>query len=384
MLNRLRHAVQWGWVAWRVVIILITIGGLLGFVLLLTIGYRDQLSGRVTLLGEFYSNIITELVFFIITVFVIDRLYQRRETKRQKEQLRRELGSYDNGIATRAASELSGHGWLSDGSLNEAMLFRANLEDAFLHVAKLQRAELFAANLRRSFLNDADLTGADLSTALLQKADLSGAILIGTKLNSANLEEAVLWDALLIDADLSRANITRARMGDTILLGAIVSEEQLAQTGWLRRSILPNMSRYDGRYNLEGDLAAIPLMDADTSDAEVMASFYEVPVEAYLEGQEWANNNLERVREAGKKLLEEWPSETSEEDGPMAIMSLHPREWGFDFSDPPLWQREFAEQNILSRLWAKLWRRHSFLDYQSSPTTFTTPSREERGADPES
>lgn len=57
-------------------------------------------------------------------------------------------------------------------------------------------------------------------------------------------------------------------------------------------------SRYDGRYNLKGDLWwAYEIMKLDLSDSEAMSQRYGVPIDTYLEGQRWARQNLRRVHQ---------------------------------------------------------------------------------------
>ena len=51
---------------------------------------------------------------------------------------------------------------------------------------------------------------------------------------------------------------------------------------------MPHGARYDGRYNLPGDVEA--------HSPDVAARCYRVSVEEYLRGQEWARENLPRLR----------------------------------------------------------------------------------------
>lgn len=127
------------------------------------------------------------------------------------------MDSPTNSIAREAVRILRARGWLTDGSLQGAYLYRANLQSTFL-----------------------------------VKADLAGA------------------------RDLV--------------------DEQLVQARMLRGAIMVNGDRYDGRFNLEGDLEEAVREGTDVNDPEAMASFYGVSPEVYLRGQTWAKNNLAKLQ----------------------------------------------------------------------------------------
>lgn len=182
-------------------------------------------------------------------------------------QLVRKLRSPYNSVVLEAVDELRQSGWLSSGSL-EGMSLRC-------------------ANLKAADLCEASMPDVDLRMADLQRANLSGADLRGARLNKANLSETDLAGASLQGVDLFNTNLERVRN---------LTEEQLAQANRLRVATLLDGSRYDGRFNLPGDLRDAHVLHVDTDDPAAMADFYRVSVEDYERGQEWAQEHLARIR----------------------------------------------------------------------------------------
>ena len=76
-----------------------------------------------------------------------------------------------------------------------AMLFGADLSDAFLSGASLSGAYLIRASLSGANLLGANLSGADLKDGSLSGAVLANANLTGTNLNGTDLDSAQLWGA---------------------------------------------------------------------------------------------------------------------------------------------------------------------------------------------
>ena len=147
------------------------------------------------------------------------------ETKRH---LIEQLSSKVNEKAVRAAEEMRARGWLQDGSLEGAKLWRANLAGAILHNANLAGADLWGANLVGADLQGANLTGAKLNNANLTDADLQDANLANADLFDTNLIGTDLQGANLTGVDLEHANlaeenlphITMTDLRDAILRGA--------------------------------------------------------------------------------------------------------------------------------------------------------------------
>jgi hypothetical protein len=223
------------------------------------------------LFDDLYSNIGTDLLSIALTVLLIDKLVERRDIRDQKARLIREMGSRDNGTALRAVDELRAHGWLHDGSLVHADLKYGNLTDANLADADLREAYLSFATLHR-----ADLRGAKLNAAILRQADLREALLL-----NADLGDAKLLDANLANAKMQGASLKGAVLGGANLSGARgLSDERLAEASKLQKALMPTGIRYDGRFNLPGDVAGM-----DTSNIAALAAYYEITPEAYQRGQ---------------------------------------------------------------------------------------------------
>jgi hypothetical protein len=116
--------------------------------------------------------------------------------------------------------------------LEDAKLWRANLEGANLQAAHLQAADLGGANLQHADLRGASLEHAHLMEAHLEGAHLQAAHLQGADLRLASLEGAWLWGANLKGAKLMEANLegTRfwtAHLGNADFSTAIVNGETL-------------------------------------------------------------------------------------------------------------------------------------------------------------
>ncbi len=124
---------------------------------------------------------------------------------------------------------------LSEANLQGATVIKgnlsfANLRDACLRLAKFQDANLDKANLngvdlRVAMLQDADLSDADIQGGKLQEANLTRANLTGANLEGANLQGATLEQANLMGANLTRANfnlasLQRANLTDAKLFGS--------------------------------------------------------------------------------------------------------------------------------------------------------------------
>ena len=236
-------------------------------------------------------NIYTELLSIITTVGILNFLAQKREERRDREQLKsllvRQMGSRINEVAVPAVEELRAQGWLQDGSLvgadlweadlTNAVLWRANLTKAQLHRAKLQNTNLTDANLQDAELNGADiqhslllrtnLDGAKLEDVDLSGSDLQGIRLIGMDLRTVRLAHTELSHANLEGADLSRhMNLEfPTRNQDLVRMNLFQAN--------LRNAILSGIN-WEGiilyRANLEGaDLFSTYLSGANLSSANL-------------------------------------------------------------------------------------------------------------------
>jgi hypothetical protein len=187
-------------------------------------------------------------------------------TEAEMTRLMRQMHSTDNALAVGAVEELRVQGWLTDGSLRKIYLRLAHLDGARLNGADLREVWLGGASLRKADLRGANLQGTSFMAADLQSANLRGANLQRALLSGANLKEAV------------------------------VADRQLAQAHKLRGATMCDGSRYDGRFDLDGDVEAAVSMNLDADDFSAMADYYGVSPGEYQRGQEWAVKNLPKVQ----------------------------------------------------------------------------------------
>jgi hypothetical protein len=144
---------------------------LLGGIIILIIGF---LLGAVWFKGTddglgYLTNLYTEIISIGMTLVILDRINEYRDTQRLKRRLVREAGSKAQNTAVSAVDWLRHEGWLTgdDGFLTGVLLTAANLEGANFN----------DANLEGTNFNNANLTGARLFSATLSDADLIYAIL---------------------------------------------------------------------------------------------------------------------------------------------------------------------------------------------------------------
>ncbi|MET7868761.1 pentapeptide repeat-containing protein [Streptomyces cyaneofuscatus] len=177
------------------------------------------------LISDVASSVGAELVAVSVTVLLIDRLADRREMVRLRQQLVREASSTDHGLALRAVLELDARGFLADGALVGARIGAANLhgivlEGQDLHGSDLAGANLHRANLSRSNLGGCNLNGCDLSEAVIEMADLRGAHLQDARIDHADMAHALLRDTDLSGAGLAHSDLTEADLRGARLRGA--------------------------------------------------------------------------------------------------------------------------------------------------------------------
>lgn len=198
------------------------VAGVMLFPLLASLG-GDQLTG-------FLQELVPEMVGIGITVFLIDRIIQRRDERNAEAAVKRQLvidaGSRSNEKAKDAVHQLWRKEWLhgEDGLLKGADLGEANLEEAFLPGVNLQQAYLAFTNLQRAALWGANLQDARLGNAKLQRADL----------HKANLQGADLWYADLREARFAGADLTGASLQNARLEDAVFDEKTKLpdETNW--------------------------------------------------------------------------------------------------------------------------------------------------------
>ena len=178
--------------------------GVASFAVLTIIGVGVFYLGVKGLIGEYRGNIVSTVFGFVLTIVILEK----RNNRKFKERLIRQMGSDDRGVAAEAVRLLKQRVWQLDGSLKKAVLFKANLQEADLTEANLRGACLSFVHLTGANLSGANLQGADLFHASLQGADLSGANLRGANLMKANLEETRIWQANLKEDRLEKIIFT--------------------------------------------------------------------------------------------------------------------------------------------------------------------------------
>ena len=289
------------------------------------------------LFKDFYANVSSSLVFITITVFVIDWLGERRDEQLLKAGLIRNMRSRDNGIALQALEELAEKNWLFDGSLKNKSFRFANLDGVWLVGAELQSVIMFQAIVTNVVVHNTNLRSSNLAKAILggsfSKVDMREAQLSGTIMSEAKMEDVDFRGAnfgpIYSKRVVAPSSQWKEMFGEATLCGAVfkgcdlrdavrLTEKQLVSLKSLAGTLLPDGKRYDGRYNLEGDIAEVVEIFGQPISQQKLANFYGVPVEVYLTGQEWARENLAKLRrEAG--LEPEMPVETDTSQRPTRV-----------------------------------------------------------------
>ncbi len=222
--------------------------------------------------GGFLINLSAELlgIFFIVTIIIL--LFEDRRREEIKARLIREMGSQDNAEALDAARQLKEKGWTGDGSLAGKNFYNANLEGALLADSNFKQSIFAGAKLTKTTLYNANFAEAVLIFADLSRASANGANFSKTKFHRAKLTGAALVRANFQDSDIT----------DTTLKSAAE----------LRYAILPDGTKYDGRYRLPAEREMYTSFYQDEDTPENWAEFYDITVEEYISGQDWADKNL--------------------------------------------------------------------------------------------
>ncbi len=227
----------------------------------------------VVLVRDLWDGLAMELASIALTILLIDVLYERKqaqaEVRRERAQLVNQLGSSVAHESRRAAEQIRANNWLADGLLIGAYLGEVSLPSVNLSGADLRNATLSGADLNGANLRGANLEGAKLTGTNLQGAQLNGANLTRATLVDANLDHATLTDANLSDARMTGANLTEATLAGCVLSGADgLTDAQFASVYMLMHATLPDGSRYDNRFNLQGDSATARRTEGPSANRE--------------------------------------------------------------------------------------------------------------------
>jgi hypothetical protein len=219
---------------------------------------------------DLYPNIITDLFFISFTILVVDVVYRRINDTERKTILIAQLGSCNKMISDNALIELKAHGWFLDGTLKKAFLLSANLCDDSLNYGNLSGAILDSSILQRTNWTDSDLENAHMTFC-----DLRGAVFTPREK----------------DATEAPANMKGVSLYHSDLLGASISFDQFILLYSLWGARMPDGTRYDGRYNLQGDIEIHAKLCPNLLNTRDWANFYGVPESSYIDGQKWAEDH---------------------------------------------------------------------------------------------
>jgi hypothetical protein len=185
----------------------------------------------------YLTNVFTEAMSVVLTILVLDRINQWRDTENLKKRLVRETGSLSNTVAIGALEWLRAENWLSgeNGLLQKAMLWGANLQNADLEMANLN-----AANLRDAKLQDAILIQAQLQGAILRRAMLNNAKMNDAVLHEADMRLVNMTNADLLRADLSMTKLQHAAFNGANLHNACLCGADLTDATFSVTTVLPD------------------------------------------------------------------------------------------------------------------------------------------------
>lgn len=216
--------------------------------------------------GEGISlNLATDFFGTAFALLLLDIIISGREKRREnelqerllREQLILQAGINDNALALLALRRLKSMGALFDGTLQGRDFSGSNWNGAELEGAQLKKC---------------NLQNVQLVNARLDGANLEGAILRSVKADNANFTSANLTGAELLDASLISASMSWTDLTNTIML----TEQQLLTLSMLWGAIMPDGKRYDGHFDLDGDIAEAHKNKINYADSSARKQFYNV------------------------------------------------------------------------------------------------------------
>ncbi len=158
--------------------------------------------------------------------------------------------------------------------LDEAYLWKTDLQQIWLGWTFLRKTSLCQANLSGTWLWHADLGEADLAGADLRRADLGHANLHRAGLGGAKLRGATLWGADLCGADLCGADLSNATLEEAPFLLTLARQDKRDKES--TTLLLADLRGADlRRANLQGatlslaDLRKADLREANLNEADL-------------------------------------------------------------------------------------------------------------------
>lgn len=261
------------------------------------------------------NNIAAEVIGILITVLIIDFLYDTKRQYELKERLLIEIRSTDNGTASRAALLLESNGWLHDGTLENKDLMNANLSNFNPNKYPVfKRTNLTKANFSYSTFLSADFSYSASSPLLQGYAYLGPLFHDGefyscrfndSKLSGADFSNAVLTNSSFRNAILNNAYFINSTCYRVDFTDAIIRFEQLSLCNSLMGATLPDGTKYNGCLNLPGDLEVI---DSKTSrnNFSYIASLYGISVDEYIDGQRWFVDHIDKWIDSVNEYYEKY------------------------------------------------------------------------------
>lgn len=246
------------------------------------------------------TNVFTEALSIIVTIFVLDKLNERRAEKARKEELIALLGSEDNSTALEAARLLRHKGWLQDGSLDYLSLVNANLQDANMEQLKASRAFITESNLsginfRASSLKGAHISSTNLADANLENADFSNARFFEVDISNTFLASAYFVQVSLKNSEAHRTNWTRSNLekgyfAETNMeFASLEGVKAHAAHFWKLNLFGSSFNKADLSHT---QLFQLQLQGADLSEADLTGAYI---LRSYLDGANLRGVNLDNV-----------------------------------------------------------------------------------------
>ncbi len=149
----------------------------------------------------------------VVTIFVIDRLYERQRKQNLIDRLLYDARSTEPAVSKRAFEDMKYHRLIyGENSILRRGKRRANLYGACSGRVTLSRARMDGAIMTWSDFSESEFDRAILDNACLGSANLEWASFRDASLKDANLENADLSHATLVGADLTGANLLGAKI----------------------------------------------------------------------------------------------------------------------------------------------------------------------------
>lgn len=264
---------------------------------------------------DFFASLVPEFFGLIITVLILDFLYDIRSSLELKTQLLIEIASSDNGTAIRAAKLMEVKGWLHDGTMEHGDLMNADLsklaikpkakfDGVNLTKAKLHHVEITDSDFNKCIANTSlDMKGVDFKHSKLFRNRFNNSHLIGADFRKTKLHRVSFKDCNLLGAQFDFAECL-----GTDFEGANVLVEQLIFCNSLIWATMQDGEIYDGRFNLNEDMRLIKAKLYNPNSEIHIAEYYGVSIEKYTAGQIWHKEYFDEFLSENRDYHLKWVS----------------------------------------------------------------------------